>query len=397
MLMRIRNFPLFLNLCALVCLGANTSLGQSSVGQFHKIFHDATDLVALEQGQPVVKLLPTQDKREMAVCGLISLQAPAQAFLKSFRESMVRKSNPAILEIGSFSSEPTSDDLQNLTFESRDIEDLKECVVGNCKLKLSAAMIERLHTEVDWAAADYRIRATQLLKSMLLDYVRDYLRRGDIALIEYNDKPNGIRLAEEQQALMAGSTSSHDVLSELPRLSEPELAIVENTIVWSKIKYGLKPVIAINHIIIYQREQKSGPQILIVSKQIYANHYFDSSLALTAFGSLPDAGTNSYLFYENRSRLDGLTGAFGKIKRGIVEDQAVDSLTAILEKSKVNLTTRASPTESEAGHNVAESLRRWLAGSIRLFLWVFLITAFVALLALSNYGSKETLSGGTHR
>src|SRR5207249_9134929 len=136
----------------------------------------------------------------------------------------------------------------------------------------------------------------------------------------------GIRLAEEQQALMAGSTSTHDILSELPRPSQPELAIVENTIVWSQIKYGLKPVIAINHIMIYIREQKSGPQVLIVSKQIYANHYFDSSLALTAFGSITDDSPKSYLFYENRSRLDGLTGAFGKMKRGIVEDKAVDSL-----------------------------------------------------------------------
>ena len=33
------------------------------------------------------------------------------------------------------------------------------------------------------------------------------------------------------------------------------------------------------HITIYRREQKSGPQILIASKQIYANHYFDSSLS----------------------------------------------------------------------------------------------------------------------
>src|SRR6266550_6604496 len=308
MLTRVRSFPLLLTFCGLLCLGASTGLAQSSVGQFPKVFHDATDVVALEEGQPVVKLLPAQDKREVAVCGLVNLQVTADAFLKSFRESMVRRSNPAILEIGSFSSEPTWDDLQNLTFENRDIEDLKECVVGNCKLKLSAAMIERLHTEVDWAAADYRIRATQLLKSMLLDYVRDYLRRGDIALIEYNDKPNGIRLAEEQQALLAGLTSSHDVLSELPRLSEPEPAIVENTIVWSKIKYGLKPVIAISKIIIYQREKKTGQQILIVSKQIYANHYFDSSLALTAFGSLRDNSSGSYLFYENRSRLDGLTG-----------------------------------------------------------------------------------------
>jgi hypothetical protein len=398
MLTRILNLRLFITFCGLLCLGASTGLAQSSVGQFPKVFHDATDVAALEEGQPVVKLLPTQDKREVAVFGLVNLQVTADAFLKSFRESMVRRSDPAILEIGSFSTEPTLDDLQNLTFENRDIEDLKECVVGNCKLKLSAAMIERLHNEIDWAAPDYKIRATQLLKLMFVDYVRDYLRRGDVALIEYNDKPIGIRLAEEQRALMAGSNSIYDGFLELPQNQKqrPEsgVAIVDNKIVWSKIKYGLKPVIAINHILIYTRHENPGSQVLIVSKQIYANHYFDSSLALTAFGSIPGANSGSYLFYENRSRLDGLTGAFGKFKRGIVEDQAVDGLRAILEKSKVNFSARASsPLESETNSNAGKTLKRWLAGGIKLFSWLFLITAFVALLALSGYSSKGALSG----
>src|SRR5436190_6100776 len=201
---RILNLPLFITFCGLLWLGASTGLAQSSVGQFPRVFHDATDVVALEEGQPVVKLLPTQDKREVAVCGLVNLQVTADVFLKSFRESMVRRSNPAILEIGSFSSEPMLNDLQDLAFENRDIDDLKECVAGNCKLKLSAAMIERLHSEVDWTAENYKIQATQLLKLMLLEYVRDYLRRGDVALIEYSDKANAVRLADEQQALMAG-------------------------------------------------------------------------------------------------------------------------------------------------------------------------------------------------
>src|ERR1041385_1291435 len=64
---------------------------------------------AIDSGQPVVKLIPTQDKQEVAVCGMIYLQVPAEIFLQSFRESMVRKSDAAILEIGSFSSAPTID------------------------------------------------------------------------------------------------------------------------------------------------------------------------------------------------------------------------------------------------------------------------------------------------
>ena len=58
---------------------------------------------------------------------------------------MTQKSNPAILEIGKFGNSPALD-LDGLSFESSDIEDLEKCVVGDCKLKLSAAMIQRLQS-----------------------------------------------------------------------------------------------------------------------------------------------------------------------------------------------------------------------------------------------------------
>jgi hypothetical protein len=391
---RISNLLVFITLCAIVWLGTNTALAQNSVAEFHKILREKlafskSDFAALEQEQAVVKLLPVQNKKEVALCGLTSVPVPAEVFLQSFRESMALKNNPAILEIGRFSTNPTLDDFQTFTIENNDIEDLKGCVVGDCQLKLSATMIERFHKEVDWQAPDYRIRATQLFKRMLLDYVRDYLTRGDAALIQYSDKPKEVRLAEEQRALMAAPSYVNDVLSELPqylkRSARPDLPIVENAIVWSKFKFGLKPVTAIHHITIYKIERATGPQILIASKQIYANHYFDSSLALTAFVNIPDSTHGSYLFYENRSRADGLEGAFSKLKRGIVENKAVDRMKGILEQSRLNLNARAlSRTESASPHNAGRSWRRWTVGGIHLFLWLFLITVFVALFTLGK-------------
>jgi hypothetical protein len=401
---RVSSLLVFTVFCAIVWVCTNTALAQNSVAEFHKILRekaalDETGLAALEEGQTVVKLLPVQDKREVAMCGLVGLQVPAELFLESFRESMARKANPAILEIGRFSNTPTLDDLRTLTIEDRDLDDMKECVVGDCRLKLSATMIGRFHKEVDSQAPDYRIQATQLLKQMLLEYVRDYLARGDVALIEYNDKPKGIQLADEQRALMSASSYVNDFLPRFPQsqkgLSSSELRLVENAFVWSKIKCGLKPIIAINHIMIYKREEKTGPQVLIASKQVYANHYYNSSLALTAFVNIPGANPGSYLFYENRSRADGLEGVFGKLKRGIVEDKALNGLKAILETSKVNLNGRAlSRTESASPPTAGHSWRRWTVGGIHLFLWLFLITVFVALFALGKYSWKGDISGG---
>ena len=402
MLRRFSSIAVFISFCAILWLSTNAAWAQNSAVDFHKILRekiafDETDFAALQQGETVVKLLPPQDKREVAVSGLVSLQVPAEVFLQSFRDSMIRKNNAAILEIGSFSSQPTLDDLKDLTIESRDIEDLKKCVVGDCQLKLSAMMIERFRKEVNWAAPDYSSQATQLLKGMLLDYVRDYQTRGDVALIEYNDRAKIVRLAKEQRALKAASNYIYDVLTNFPQyfrgFPRPNLVDVQNTIVWSKVKFGLKPVIAINHITIYKNEKEAGPQVLIASKQIYANHYFDSSLALTAFINIPGASPASYLFYENRSRADALEGVFSKLRRGIVEKRAVDSLKGILEQSKVNVNARVfSKIESEPPVDGQRSWRRWKVGGF-LLLWLFLITAFFVLLARSNYSWKGVLNG----
>ncbi|HEX7771407.1 MAG TPA: hypothetical protein VF435_03240, partial [Pyrinomonadaceae bacterium] len=129
-----------------------------------KASFEEPDLTALQLNQPVARLAPTSNKREVAVMGLVSINATAEDFLRSYRDSMLQKSNAAILEIGRFGSQPTLADLASLSLETRDIEDLKECVVGDCQVKLSAPMIERFRKEIDWAAPDYQLRVANLFK-----------------------------------------------------------------------------------------------------------------------------------------------------------------------------------------------------------------------------------------
>ena len=378
-------------LCTLlVCSSASITFSQSSIPEFQKLLRekaafDEADLAALQTNQPVVRLHRTADKRELAVSGAVNVRAGAEDFLKSYLEGMTRKNNAAILEIGSFGREPALADLQSLTIEPGDIEDLKECAVEDCQVKLSAPMIERFRNEIDWQSADHHAAATTLFKQMLLDYVRDYRARGNAALIEYNDKRNEVSLANEQRALASASGYINDVLAD----PKSGLQLVEDAIVWSKIKFGLKPVLAINHIRVYKRDREVGPQVLVASKQIYANHYFNASHALTAFVSVPGAnpGANpgAYLVYENRSIADGLEGPFSKLKRGVVEKKAVEGLRAILEHSRSSLERQNLPVNA-AGFSAHQSYG-WghrLFGGIRPLLWLLSLSALIALLALGK-------------
>lgn len=336
------------------------------------------DFAALKLNQPVVRLVPTSNKREVAVTGLVNVNASAEDFLRSYRDSMLQKSNAAILQIGRFGPEPALADIAGLSLEAKDIEDLKECVAGDCQVKLSAPMIERFRNEIDWAAPDYQLRATNLFKEMLVAYIKDYRARGEAALIEYSDKRDRVSLANEQRELSSAGGYVNSLLAD----TRSGLQLIQETLVWSKIKFGLKPVIAVNHVSIYKRDGDVGPQVLVASKQIYANHYFNAFHALTAFVNVPGA---TYLVYENRSRADGLEGPFGKIKRGVVEKKALEGLRGIIAQSKAGLespTLTASTAEFSAQYSDGWGHR--LFGGIRPLLWLLVLSAIIALLVLGR-------------
>lgn len=384
----------------LIWFGVVTSLGQPSLQEFRNVLQDqanltAEDFSALERGEMVVKLLPVKDKREVAVCGLMRLQVPLTEGLQAFQQSMTQLNRKSILEIGKFSNPPSLDDLQTLTLEDRDVEDLKQCVVGSCKLKMSAAMIERLRKEVDWNAPDHRSQATYLFRQMLLDYVRDYLGRGDAALLEYRDQNRRIRLEDEHRSLLEASIYINDFAPEfaqyLKGFPKPNLTNVENSINWTKIKFGLKPVTILTHVTTYGRQGHGVPQIVVVSKQIYANHYFDSALAVTALINIPITSTtsDSYLLYSNRARADALAGSLRKIKRKLVEDEALTNLNALLLQTRLNLESGSIGYGASPEGSGKRKIVEWLFGGTRLFWWLVAITALIAFFVLRKHNSKR--------
>jgi len=112
-------------------------------------------IAALERGEPVARLIPSNDPREVAVCGVIEIPSDPETALKAFQLSVSLKQN-SLLQSGKFTNPPRVEDLASLTLSDGDIADLKTCTVGNCKLKLSAAMIQRFQKSIDWNAIDYK-------------------------------------------------------------------------------------------------------------------------------------------------------------------------------------------------------------------------------------------------
>lgn len=351
-----------------------------------KAGYTSEDFEAVDAGEIVVKRLPTTQKREIAVCGLIKISFPYDVVLEGYRQTINQQKKETAKEFGRFQNPPAANDLNDLEFDEGDVNSLRKCRVGNCSWNLSAPMIARLQSEIDWKSPDKASKAAALIKSMLTEYLAGYMRQGDDALLEYNDKPSGLKLKDEYQ-------TPHNALffSEVfaPKFSEyfndfpsGSLEGVENTASWAKIRVGLKDVVLITHNLNYEIERDGVSKAFMISKQVYANHYFDSTIGMTAVvGFTNSEGAHeTYIVFVNHSSARALSGRIGKLVSGLVDSQAVDRVQEVLEDTKRNsereFVNRYQPAPVEQEGIVTRTVKQpyflWLVGLAGLAGAVFL-------------------------
>ena len=242
-------------------------------------------------------------------------------------------------------------------------------------------MIQRFQKSIDWNAIDYKEQVNQLFRLMIVEYVTAYLQRGDAALIEYADQSPTASLAREQEALLTNLVYVNETAPEFVRHIKalPQSTLpVERSLSWAKINFGLKPVVVITDTSTYRSEVAGVPRVLVLSKQIYAHHYFDSSLSLTAVIS-DQTRTNSNLLYVNHSRAGALAGSFSKFKHEIVEGRATDDLKNLLGQTRLNLDV----VLNNSSPSFEPTLTQPMTGSpfvLQIIRWLLLLTVIGTLL-----------------
>lgn len=329
----------------LLLLGALTARAQNFPERFQNLLRkqmnvSEANLASLERGEAVTKLLKTGAKKEITALGIVRVNASGDLFIDKFHDIADFKRSASVLQIGKFSNPPRLTDLKGLTLDPCCLEAIRNCKIGDCNMKMSAEMMARFRQELDPSAVDYQERANALVRRLLFDYLKTYLQTGNAALIEYHDGRKAVRLADEFRSLLEQSRFLADYapefykyLEEFPKASSPN---IEEFIYWSKENYGLKPVLSLTHVIIYKRMFENSTEVLIASKQLYANHYFEGSLGLTIFveGNQGPATSDSYLMYLNRSRTDALQGWFLGMKRSLIGSRIREGLTKNLNLVK---------------------------------------------------------------
>jgi hypothetical protein len=207
---------------------------------------------------------------------------------------------------------------------------------------LPSEAMDQFQKSVNWTAADAASQANRLAQQMALQALLAYQSGGNAALGVYRDKKHPTRVAETFQALLGRLKSLPVYFPDLNRLlleyPGVELANAHSEFYWEKVNFGLKPTLRMVQQITYHRGTTADPTYAVALKQLYASHYFQTALDLTAC-KRDAARPNEHGFYlitVKASQQAGLRGLKGGIVRkvavGKTRSALEHTLTAIKEK-----------------------------------------------------------------
>jgi len=314
--------PLLLVLQAATPAQLSTFLRQS-------IGFDAQQLATVERGEPVVKVLETKDRRDVAVFGIITTPVAREQYVRALRDFTASLRTPGRTQLGIFSNPAVESDVAAVTINARDVADMKNCKPGDCVVKLPATDMRRIHDEMNWSASpsDLQAQLNVYARRRLVEYVTDYRTRGDSAMAIYDDRGNlNQRSSEAFAAQLAESPyvyenvpSLRKYLAAYPHGSLP--AGAAEILFWSEdVLPRLRPILSVTHLVVYAPPEL--PSVTLVArKQIYANHYFETAVDLTC---VIDRDPGSYLLVLRRFRFDNLPGGILNIRGraiGALRDQ----------------------------------------------------------------------------
>ena len=151
----------------------------------------------LGEGNPVTKLLGTDESEEVAVFGAIWIGAPIRRYVDAVIDIENFERGGGFTVTKRISSPPRLEDFAQLRLSADDVEDLRSCRVGDCEVKFGKEALERLQKNVNWGSAKARDEANAIAQQLALGYVTSYLEGGNERLAVYRDQSRPTFVAQE--------------------------------------------------------------------------------------------------------------------------------------------------------------------------------------------------------
>lgn len=309
--------------------------------KLNRFFHqdiglDDSTIAAIRSEQPVVKVLPPRSPSETLLFGVVYVHAAPESYFQYAGNFDRLRSAPGHLALGVFTDPPQMSDLQGFAFDSDEIDTLRRCEPGNCRIQLPATSIAQFHQSIQWSAPDVDEQVNELLQSTAFDRVLAYQRVGNQALGMYNDRADATALPEQfawllssNRALAEQEPDFYHYLLEYPR-GKP--VNYEETFYWEKVKFGLKPTLRIVHMVTMRGRPGDPVANAIARKQLYSSHYFQTALDLSVCVREKDDPSQEgfYLIEALGSEHAQFTGTRGSIIRKVADNRAVAGLQQAL-------------------------------------------------------------------
>jgi hypothetical protein len=315
------------------------------------------DRQALDRSTAVI-VVPPADGRDLVVFSAIALGASGEKdrALEWLRHIDRLRQNPVVLGGGRFSPVLDAADVEAMMLDRGDLEDIKQCRPGRCDVKLTRAEIEELRAVVDASGNAWRGAVQRRFREIALRRVSTYVAGGHAALANLVDH----RVPRSPAAAFARLATHPPLLDRrvsdaLARIAECPAAFLgpqRGFLYWSNERLGNKTVTAVTHVAFIEPDTGSPLEAVVIAVQVFATHYFDASLAITAI--VRDPGTaQRYLVHLYRSELDILDGFWGGLARSVIAGRLKSDGPSVLKSVRHRLTNVAPP--SELGSTVGSS------------------------------------------
>jgi hypothetical protein len=309
-----------------------------------------SQVAAVREGRPVAVALPSSVDREIQVGGAVHVGAPADRLTALLQDVERLETGHGFLQTKRLSDPPRLADFKDLQLPADDIAALRKCRPGDCSVKLGKGAFDLL-ARIDWTASDVTAKVNDLTRATALTYIDAYRKGGNAELAIYLDSKRPQFIATEFAGLMARAQVWPEVLRPLYEylLTYPATSAPTNStgfFYWSMAEFGLKPVLRLNHVVVFPTGHPAGPYSVVAVKQLYASHYFQTALEIRAVVS--DEGqsaSGSTLVIVNMARSDGLTGLFG----GLVKSKARSGSREGLERALAAIRRMAESPALDSG------------------------------------------------
>lgn len=236
----------------------------------------ASEIDQVRSGQPVVKVLPTSAREELALVGAIRLSGKKERLADWLRNIEHFRNSAQLGTTHLVPMPPTPDAFAGVPAEPKVRDDLFR-----------------------WTAAYGNDGATAY---------PDDLRR----LIQQARTVND--LAPEFLAYLAG----------YPRATLPD---VDQLFYWASAPSDSTPIVSVHHLVVYH---PAGREVWIADKTIYATRFIDAGVLAIALYDSP-GGDSFYAIVGSRLTSSDLAGAGATILRRRIDRSAIDTVKTYLE------------------------------------------------------------------